>query len=111
MVDFSYIVEKIKRKANQRGYQVDKDALNKQLQTDERRLRLYKQVFSTEAGKWVLNDLMSTGGLLASFETDSSLHLAHLEGKRAMAVYIASNLGLTFAQVIEMYSDMENDKI
>lgn len=104
MIDFRYLAEKIKNKALGRGYTVDSVVLAEQLEEDERRLRLYKSVFATEAGKEVLLDLMVEGGLLSSPEIDDALTLAHCEGKRAMAVRIASSLGLNFEQVVQMYS-------
>ncbi|CAL9918208.1 conserved hypothetical protein [Candidatus Liberibacter solanacearum] len=105
MVDFRILAETIKSKVFCRGISVDSDLLAQQLAEDEKRLRLYKSVFATEAGKWVLMDLMADGGLLSSHDTEHSLTLAHCEGKRAMAVRIASSLGLSFEQVVQMYTD------
>ncbi|KQC48674.1 hypothetical protein AP064_05590 [Candidatus Liberibacter solanacearum] len=104
MIDFRYLAEKIKNKALGCGYTVDSVVLAEQLEEDERRLRLYKSVFATEAGKEVLLDLMVEGGLLSSPEIDDALKLAHCEGKRTMAVRIASSLGLNFEQIVQMYS-------
>ncbi|ONI59080.1 hypothetical protein AYJ09_01460 [Candidatus Liberibacter solanacearum] len=105
MIDFRMLAETIKNKVFLRGISVDSDLLAQQLAEDEKRLRLYKSVFATEEGKWVLMDLMADGGLLSSPDVEHSLTLAHFEGKRAMAVRIASSLGLNFEQVVQMYSD------
>ncbi|MFT4325443.1 MAG: hypothetical protein AB3P25_03535 [Candidatus Liberibacter psyllaurous] len=104
MIDFKAIAEKIKNTALGRGYTVDPVVLAERLEEDEKRLRLYKSVFATEAGKEVLIDLMVEGGLLSYPEIDDALKLAHCEGKRAMAVRIASSLGLNFEQIVQMYS-------
>lgn len=105
MIDFKRFAEKIRDKVLKRGYSVDPEVLAEQLEEDAKRLRLYKSVFSTDDGKWVLLDLMREGGLLSSHDADNSLTLAHLEGKRSMAVRIASSLGLSFEQTIQFYAD------
>ncbi|AKK20064.1 hypothetical protein HUT03_02135 [Candidatus Liberibacter africanus] len=105
MIDFMRLAETIKNKVFSRGYTVDPIVLAEKLEEDERRLRSYKSIFATPEGRFVLTDLMIEGGLLSSHDTEHSLILAHREGKRAMAVRIASNLGLSFEQVVQMYSD------
>lgn len=105
MVNFKELAESIKNKAFSRGYTVDSNALAGQLAEDERRLRHYKQVYSTPEGRFVLTDLMIEGGLLSSISNASACQLALLEGKRSLAVHIASNCGLSFEQFVQMYAD------
>ncbi|QOI69855.1 cell wall-binding repeat-containing protein [Liberibacter phage P-PA19-1] len=105
MVNFRKLADMIKNKVFSRGYTVDPNALAGQLAEDERRIRHYKHVYSTPEGRFVLTDLMVEGGLLSSVSNDSAHQLALLEGKRSLAVHIASNCGLSFERIVQMYSD------
>lgn len=91
MVDFKRIAEVIRGKVLRRGYSVDPAVLAEKLEEDAKRIQLYNSVFSTNDGRLVLTDLMTEGGLLSSHDVDNPLTLARLEGKRAMAIRIASS--------------------
>lgn len=87
---------------------MESQALEEKLRRDEQRLRTYQSVFSTTEGRWVLMDLMREGGLLSFFDTNDPIQLSMRSGKRAMAIYIAESLALTFDQVIRSYTEIDD---
>jgi len=68
--------------------------------------RMYRNVFDTPDGKWVLNDLLQEAGLweVSTIPGDPSLS-AHHDGKRAMALYILSKLGNREARLARLVEE------
>lgn len=72
---------------------------------EKKRVSQYQAVFATPEGRAVLLDLLEEGGLLRPFGeyTHNEGFLAYWEGRRSMAVFIASTLGTTMEQLIHIY--------
>lgn len=61
MVDLKFIVKKIKSVALREGYSVDERRCESVLADEAKRLAMFKHVYNTPEGKWVLDELMSEG--------------------------------------------------
>lgn len=95
--------EEVKWRAYKHGYIVNGHELEETVKSDERKLDLYKRVFSTVEGKEILEDLMVEGGVMATTSICDSNQLAFQAGKRHMALYIAKYSSVTLRDIIFSY--------
>jgi len=70
------------------------DRKKEQKQLDAEQLhKAYKQLFSGEAGKVILEDLASISGMYrTNFVQGNSRHTSFLEGQRSLFLYICSHI-------------------
>jgi len=70
------------------------DTTNEQKQLNNEQLhKAYKQLFTSDAGKEVLEDLASISGMYrTNFVQDNSQHTSFLEGQRSLFLYICSQI-------------------
>lgn len=70
------------------------------------RIAKYRDVFSTEAGKWVLLDLMRAHGILNS-SADNDPHMTYFrEGARSVVVRILRTLQVDEQELIKQLEEM-----
>lgn len=112
MIDFKGAVARIRAvmfsKGRSKGLIIDEQRLENELREQDKKLRLYKRVYSTDEGKFVLLDLMREAGLLDFVTTHDSTELAVRTGRRHMAVYIAELLNFEFEHIVDSYMEIEN---
>ncbi|MBY7649778.1 MAG: hypothetical protein C4617_04745 [Candidatus Liberibacter europaeus] len=75
---------------------------------DEYRKRIYKTVFATSEGRWVLLDIINASGFLKSIITNDPIEMAKTVGKREVALSIVDDLALDSGILIDLYPNIEH---
>lgn len=83
-----------------------------QLRKKSRRVQIYKAVFGTPDGKWVLKDLLrlykSYGTTMVENDPNGRIH-AFQEGQRSVPVGITNILTIDFDELCELYESLPDN--
>ena len=72
---------------------------------EKRRRATYKEIFSTEAGKEVLDDLMKSNYFFTSTQTGDSHETAFNEGRRSVILAILNYVSLDIEKIQQRMKD------
>ena len=74
---------------------------------EKRRRALYKEVFGTDAGKEVLEDIMRFNFVLnTTMQDNDALQIAFNEGRRAVVLAIMNNLQVSPAELMDKQKEV-----